>query len=154
MIVPAAAAGKLRSTSVGGDKASAMVMRGEVPAGPSFSDVASMSAQAADHVHQMYASVPHLSDGAWDTGSGGMAALHTGEMVIPQSYASGLRSGASGGSTTNNATTNNVVTFNHNPTVAPGGGDVSAQLKASDSSLRSWVGSTVRNGNLIPPRYS
>ena len=41
--------------------------------------------------------IPHLAQGAWDIVSNTLAFLHAGEMVVPQTFASGLRATADGG---------------------------------------------------------
>jgi hypothetical protein len=42
--------------------------------------------------------IPGLAAGTWDTGVGSiLAALHPGEMVVPQTFAQGLRSATAGG---------------------------------------------------------
>lgn len=98
-----------------------------------------------------------LAVGAWDV-SAGAYQLHDQEMVVPASFASGIRAALGGGATTNNTSNSggsNDTHLHYNPTVAAGSGaDVRQQLAAHAAELKSWVGNITRNGNLTPPRYS
>jgi hypothetical protein len=118
--------------------------------GPVLAPIAAAAAYAAVAAYETLAS---LDTGTLNVPSNMIAQLHAGEMVVPQTFASGIRSALGG--TTNNSSGSSDTHLHYNPTVAAGSGaDVGQQLAAHAAALKSWVGNISRNGNLTPPRYS
>lgn len=87
------------------------------------------------------ATVPALAVGAWNVPKDMGANLHAGEMVIPASFAEGMRSAGGGGSS---------QTLNYAPTLNGGGADP-ASMRAQAGMIKSYMWHATRNGALRLP---
>jgi hypothetical protein len=77
------------------------------------------------------------------------ANLHAGEMVVPASFASGLRSSLGTGAA---AAGGGGTTLNYSPNVSSGGSpDLSSMMKAQANEFKSYLWQIGRNGNLNLP---
>ena len=88
-----------------------------------------------------------LDVGAWNLPHDMPANLHAGEMVIPQNFAEGLRSGGGigGGPMTQN--------INYSPTIhGGGGGDMHALMQGQAAAFKSYIWHATRNGSLALPK--
>jgi hypothetical protein len=86
-----------------------------------------------------FASLAALDTGAWNLPRDMTANLHAGEMVVPASFASGLRGGMGGGGTT----------LNYSPSVSGGNNpDLSSMMRAQSKEFKSYIWQQSRNGNL------
>jgi hypothetical protein len=135
-------------------EAAAWAFADSASTGPQGLAAAPGVAAAAAGTVMAYSALVPLAQGAWDTGQGGAAMLHADEMVVPATFASGIRSAMSGGG---GATTNNQggsVNATYAPTFHGSGQGMAAQASSEFKQMQRWVGNISRNGNLTPPRYS
>lgn len=108
--------------------------------GPALAPAAAASALAAV---EAFGSMAALATGAWNIPSDMAANLHAGEMVIPASFASGMRSamtGSNGGG--------NGPTLNYAPNVSGGGVDLASLMRAQAKDFKSYIWNTARNGGM------
>jgi hypothetical protein len=93
-----------------------------------------------------FASMAALAVGAWNLPRDMPANLHAGEMVIPQTFAEGMRRGGGigGGNTTQN--------LNYSPRFSGGdGGQSASQMRQQSAAFKSYMWHATRNGALNLP---
>lgn len=100
-----------------------------------------------------YAGLAALATGTMDVPQDMVAQIHRGEMVVPQTFASGLRSMLSGGfsQTTTDNSRNSGHTFHYSPTISAGGADVHRAVASGHEDFRTYINNMTRNGNLRLP---
>lgn len=87
-----------------------------------------------------FASLIALASGAWELRSDMVAQLHKGEMVVPQNFASGLRSG-------NGTFGGGDVHMNYSPTInSREPATLSRMLATESSEMLAWLNRQFRNG--------
>jgi hypothetical protein len=89
--------------------------------------------------------------GAYNLPHDMVGVLHKGEMVVPQTFAEGIRSGgglggSAGGGASGNLTLNQHVTVGQGATVSPA--DLSSALNTNNQNLLDYLTNQMRNGNL------
>lgn len=85
-----------------------------------------------------FAGLTSLATGAWNVPRDMAANLHAGEMVVPQSYAAGMRQSGGGGSS---------QSFTYAPNVS-GGGDMTSMMRQQAAGMKSYMWHATRNGRL------
>ena len=75
--------------------------------------------------------------------------MHAEEMVLPQTFASGLRSAVSGGGGTGGGTSNNA--FHYSPTFSGTGASMAGQASRDFEGFGNRVIGMFRNGQLKVP---
>lgn len=100
-----------------------------------------VSAGAFAEVMAFQATVPALATGAWNIPQDMGANLHAGEMVIPASFAEGIRGAGNGGG---------GQTLNYQPTIHGGGADP-ASMRSQAGMIKSYLWHATRNGALRLP---
>lgn len=105
-----------------------------------------------------YGALASLDVGTMNVPQDMPAYLHRGEMVVPATFATGIRSamGAMGGSS---SSSNSPLSLSYSPTINAGGsgsggmsyGQISQMLAASQGQLVTLIINTMRNGNLMLP---
>ena len=133
-------------------EAAAWAFADSASAGPAGLAAAPGVAAAAEGTVMAYQALVPLAQGAWDTGSGGEAMLHEHEMVVPQTYASGIRSAMAGGGGSSTSNVGGNVHATYAPTFHGSGNAMASQASSEFKQMQRWVGNISRNGNLIPPR--
>lgn len=121
--------------------------------GPPGLAAAPGAAAAAEATVMSFQALVPLATGAWNIPQTTPALLHAGEMVVPQTFASGIRSAGGVVSGMNSGGNTQNVTLNHTANVSGNTGNVGPQLRQSDAFMKSFVGNATRNGNLTPPRW-
>lgn len=101
-----------------------------------------VAAGAYAEVMVFQAAVPALAVGAWNVPKDMGANLHAGEMVIPASFAEGMRNAGSGGGS--------AQTLNYQPTINGGSADP-ASMRAQAGMIKSYLWHATRNGALRLP---
>jgi len=81
-----------------------------------------------------------LAQGAWNLPRDMMAQLHAGEMVVPASFAAGMRQSMGGG-----------MTLNYQPRVSGAPSDLASMMRGQAAGLKSYLWNQARNGGLMLP---
>jgi len=116
--------------------------------GPELAVAAAASTYAA---LQPYAAIAALDVGAWNVPQDMVAQIHKDEMVVPATFAEGVRQrGGFGGESSSG------VVVNHSPSISASGGGVTANqiesmLSLSRKDMFSYLNSITRNGGLRLP---
>lgn len=144
------------SAAAGVAAANAFAATAAIPyVGPALAPAAGATAFAAV---QSYQAAVALDVGAYNVPSNMPANLHAGEMVIPATFAAGLRNAV--GATGTGAGASAPISLAYSPTLNVGGdnnggglsyGQLSGVLAASQKQLMDYVWNMFRNGNLMLP---
>jgi hypothetical protein len=85
-----------------------------------------------------------LDQGAWNLPQNMTANLHAGEMVVPASYASGMRAAMTG----NGGGGGSSVALHYSPNVSGGGGDLAQLMRTQAAEFKRYIWHATRNGGL------
>jgi hypothetical protein len=97
-----------------------------------------------------YAGMASMATGTMNVPKDMLANIHAGEMVVPRTFADGIRSQMSGGGRGGDTTHMNS-SINYSPSFHGGSSDIKAVARNNFKEFKSYMNNVTRNGNLMVP---